>query len=90
MFEEFDETVFFFLPSVSSTRFSIIVFLIVFTYIAGENNKFFSNKMLFWNKNCNPIFWVIAVTSFNIFRKIKIKSSFINNISKYSLLIYYT
>ena len=67
---------------------SIIVFLIVFTYIAGENNKFFSNKMLFWNKNCNPIFWVIAVTSFNIFRKIKIKSSFINNISKYSLLIY--
>ena len=67
---------------------SIIVFLIVFTYIAGENNKFFSNKMLFWNKNCNPIFWVIAVTSFNIFRKINIKSSFINNISKYSLLIY--
>lgn len=67
---------------------SIIVFLIVFTYIAGENNKFFSNKMLFWNKNGNPIFWVIAVTSFNIFRKIKIKSSFINNISKYSLLIY--
>ena len=27
LFEEFDETVFFFLPSVSSTRFSIIVFL---------------------------------------------------------------
>ena len=27
VFEEFDETVFFFLPSVSSTRFSIIVFL---------------------------------------------------------------
>lgn len=67
---------------------SIIVFLIVFTYIVGGNNKFFSNKMLFWNKNCNPFFWVIAVTSFNIFRKIKIKSSFINNISKYSLLIY--
>lgn len=67
---------------------SIIVFLIVFTYIAGRNNKFFANKMLFWNKNCNPVFWVIAVTSFNIFRKIKIKSSFINNISKYSLLIY--
>lgn len=44
--------------------------------------------MIFWNKNCNPIFWVIAVTLFNIFRKIKIKSSFINNISKYSLLIY--
>lgn len=67
---------------------SIIFFLIVFTYIAGENNKFFANKMLFWNKNCNPIFWVIAVTSFNIFRKINIKSSFVNNISKYSLLIY--
>ena len=67
---------------------SIIVFLIVFTYIAGRNNKFFANKMLFWNKNCNPDFCVIAVTSFNIFRKIKIKSSFINNISKYSLLIY--
>ena len=67
---------------------SIIVFLIVFTYIAGKNNKFLANKMLFWNKNCNPVFGVIAVTSFNIFRKIKIKSSFINNISKYSLLIY--
>ena len=67
---------------------SIIVFLIVFTYIVGGDNKFFSNKMIFWNKNFNPIFWVIAVTLFNIFRKIKIKSSFINNISKYSLLIY--
>lgn len=35
---------------------SIIFFLIVFTYIAGENNKFFSNKMLFGIKTAIRFF----------------------------------
>ena len=61
---------------------------IVLTNILGLANAKFEHLLLRWNGLCNPLIIIIAIALFNIFRMSSRYSCSINNISKYTLLIY--
>lgn len=70
----------------ASIASSILLSLI--TNILGLNIIFFSNKLLRWYNHSNPIFILIAISSLNIFKNLKIKNNTINYISSLSMFVY--
>ena len=56
--------------------------------ILGLINHSMSNSVLHWVKNNNPFILIIVIAVFNCFRQLNFTNSFINYISKLTLLIY--
>ena len=87
-----------YLPNLSNSRkknyfllfLSVLGFLLLITItnLVGLKVPRFADKTLYWVKNYNPFLLFIALTLFNLFKSIKIKSSLINNISSITLYIY--
>lgn len=61
---------------------------IIVSDIMGLNLPEYGHRMATWNNECNPFLLMIAVTLFNLFRKLKFKSRFVNTFSGLSLLMY--
>ncbi len=62
--------------------------IIFLTNALGLKISFFSDKVLYWDKNCSPFLIMAAIGLFNIVRRPGWKNKWINGISKCSLLIY--
>ena len=62
--------------------------IIVLTDILGLRISFFSDKLLYWKKNCNPFGILIAIGALNLMRQTSFKSRAINYVSSLSMLIY--
>ncbi|MGN1303819.1 MAG: acyltransferase [Oscillospiraceae bacterium] len=70
--------------------FSVIalLLLIIVTNFLGLRISLLKGQLLHWAQYNNPIIVLMAVSLFNLFRSINIKSGFINTISATTLLIY--
>ncbi len=64
-----------------------IISVIILTYYLGSKFSIFKDTTR-WNKLNNPFHLLISLGSFNLVRKIKFKSKFVNYISSLSLLTY--
>lgn len=62
--------------------------LILLTNFLGLKIEFLSDKLLRWCTNGNPFIIISVIALFNLARTAQFKSSFINRLSKLSLLIY--
>ena len=62
--------------------------LIIVTNFLGLKIGFFSDKMLHWDRNCNPLLIMIALGIFNFSRKNDTVKPFVNRIAGMSFLIY--
>lgn len=65
----------------------IILFLVVYNFF-GTKISMLSNSMLRFNNIKNPLFILVSISLFNLFKKLNFKNSVINFISSQTLLIY--
>lgn len=62
--------------------------IIFLTNLLGLKMSFFSDKLLYWDKNCSPFLVMAAIGLLNIGRRANWKNKYINIVSRCSMLIY--
>lgn len=58
------------------------------TNFLGLRIGFFSDKVLYWNNNGNPLLILGAIAAFNLARHVDWRSSIVNHVSKLSIPVY--
>lgn len=64
--------------------------VVCLTNFLGLRIGFFSNKLLIWNASENPFIILMAITLLNLMRRVNWQNSFVNHISRLSMLVYIT
>lgn len=62
--------------------------IILITNFLGLRISFFADKLLYWNTPHNPFLYLIAIAALNLAQKVHWQNSFVNHISKLSMLVY--